>query len=116
MININKFKRFIRIFFRYTSPVKWEVGDYVVDDLTLTVSKIEGIEWAEGKVRDKDNKPIKYIGCCAIWLDNDHLDGGRHPWEISEPLKLEEIPKWKHDLNIYRTNLEKKLSLKQQKT
>lgn len=48
-----------------------KVGDIVHDDLTnceVTVIKI---------TKDKN-------GNIGIWLDHDYLDGGRHPWEISE--------------------------------
>jgi hypothetical protein len=87
----------------------------VVDDLTLTIAEIKGIEWADGKVRNKNNKEINYSGCVAIWLANDYLDGGRHPWEIGEPLKPDEIPKWERELNIIRIKLEQKKSSKQLK-
>ncbi len=47
------------------------IGDEVHDDLTSKRSKIINIT--------EDPK-----GNFGIWLDNDYLGGGRHPWEISK--------------------------------
>lgn len=49
-------------------------GDEVYDDLTRKISKIVKIT-------------VDKFGNKGIWLDNDYLDGGRHPWEISPVLK-----------------------------
>jgi hypothetical protein len=109
---VNCIKKFIRLFFSYRLEMQWKVGDYVVDDLTLRVCKIAGIEWAEGKSVAHDGRIVNHMGSIGIWLDNDYLDGGRHPWEISEPLKPEDIKKWEHELDIYRKKLEQKQSSK----
>lgn len=45
-------------------------GDEVYDDLTHNLSKVMKIT-------------VDEFGNKGIWLDNDYLDGGRHPWEIS---------------------------------
>jgi hypothetical protein len=45
-------------------------GDTIHDDLTSQSAKIVRIS--------SDN-----YGNRSYWLDNDYLDGGRHPWEIS---------------------------------
>jgi hypothetical protein len=45
-------------------------GDEVLDDLTKTVCKIKKVSL------DKD-------GNVGYWLDNEYVDGGRFPWEIS---------------------------------
>lgn len=56
----------------YGMIVSCEVGETVRDDLTGKDSAIIRID------HDK-------FGNTAIWLDNDYLDGGRHPWEIGPP-------------------------------
>lgn len=98
--------RLAKFFARYEQPVGWKVGDVVQDDLTLTLAKVVGIEWADGQVRDSKNRKVKYYGCVAIWLDNDYLDGGRHPWEVSEPIPPEQIPQWDAALDKYRKKRE----------
>jgi len=54
------------------------VGDIVWDDLTQTKACVERVT--------EDER-----GNVGIWLDNDYLEGGRHPWEVSEyPLPSKE--------------------------
>jgi hypothetical protein len=49
------------------------VGDTVWDDLTLMKARVLRIQ-----VGDTQND--KVVG---IWIENDHVGGGRHPWEVS---------------------------------
>lgn len=51
--------------------MNFKVGDLVKDDLTRTVATIVKID-------------ISPDGIVGIWLDNDYLEGGRHPWEVTE--------------------------------
>ena len=46
------------------------VGDEVWDDLTYTKARVVRIQVNAGQT-------------AGIWLDNDWVGGGRHPWEIS---------------------------------
>lgn len=46
------------------------VGDTVWDSLTMTEARVIGIEVHDGQTP-------------GIWLNNEHVGGGRHPWEIS---------------------------------
>lgn len=48
-----------------------KVGDLVKDDLTRTVCTVVKVETSPN-------------GSVGIWLDNDYLGGGRHPWEVTE--------------------------------
>lgn len=50
---------------------EFNVGERVWDDLLDCHAKIVRI--------DTDQH-----GNTGIWLDNDYLGGGRHPWEISK--------------------------------
>jgi hypothetical protein len=97
---------------KYNSDIPWKVGDKVKDDLTMTVATVVGVEWANGNVRDSKGKRHKYAGCVAIWLDNDYLDGGRHPWEISDPIPEKEIKTWQESTSKHRERLEKRLGSK----
>lgn len=47
-----------------------KVGDIVTDDLTQTRVKIT-------KITQDDE------GNVGIWVDNNYLEGGRYPWEIT---------------------------------
>jgi hypothetical protein len=47
------------------------IGQTIFDDLTETKAKIINI------TTDKN-------GRTGIWLNNDYLKGGRHPWEITK--------------------------------
>ena len=47
-----------------------KVGDTVWDDLTREEHKIIRIEYDD-------------FGNQGVYLDNEHLDGGRFPWELS---------------------------------
>lgn len=98
--------RLTKFFTRYNQGLAWRVGDTVQDDLTMTLAKVVGIEWADGTVRDSRNKKVRYAGCVAVWLDNEYLDGGRHPWEISDPIPPGDIPKWDAELDKYRKQRE----------
>ena len=59
---------------------KFELGEKVYDDLTRTVATIIGIKFQTGKCGSK----VWNHNCLGIWLDNDWLGGGRHPWEITK--------------------------------
>lgn len=48
-----------------------KVGDKVLDDLTRKEHII--VKITEDKFGNK-----------GIWIDSDYLEGGRHPWEITE--------------------------------
>lgn len=56
------------------------VGDTVHDDLTGKEAVVVGIEYRNG-VKDGDNQ--NHFHCWAIWLGNDYVGGGRHPWEVT---------------------------------
>jgi len=99
---IHLLRNLARFFTSYQIALPWKIGDTVVDDLTMTLAKIQGIEWSEGKVIDSKGRRQHYSGCVVLWLDNDYLDGGRHPWEVSDPLSTEEISKWDVSLKNYR--------------
>lgn len=100
--------RLAKFFTRYKGPVLWKVGDKVVDDLTMTVSTIVGVEWADGCVRNSKGTKSNHYGCVAIWLDNEYLDGGRHPWEVSEPIPPDQINIWQESTRKHRERLEKR--------
>lgn len=53
--------------------IKWtlKLGDVILDDLTGKKCKIV-----------KLTKSVS--GSVGVWLDNEYLKGGRHPWEISK--------------------------------
>lgn len=92
-----------RFFISYHMDLPWKVGDTVVDHLTHTLVKVQGIEWANGQVKDAKGRATNYGGCTAVWVSDKYLDGGRHPWEVSKPLTTEEISKWEADLKKYQT-------------
>lgn len=58
------------------------VGTRVIDDLTGEEATIIGVSFTEGYMNG--NKLRRSIGAIGYWLDNDYINGGRHPWEISE--------------------------------
>jgi hypothetical protein len=60
-------------------PMPFLVGDTVHDMLTQSQAKVVGLSYEEGKTPKGTS-----IGCWAIWLENDYLGGGRHPWEIEK--------------------------------
>lgn len=64
-----------------TITFEFDIGDQVWDSLTKKKAKIIGINWEKGKKNKND--PREAAGCCGYWIDNDYLDGGRHPWEIN---------------------------------
>jgi len=51
------------------------VGEKVFDDLTNSFATVIRID------TEKDAK--------GYWVDNDHLGGGRHPWELTRWFKYE---------------------------
>jgi hypothetical protein len=61
--------------------VEFQAGDLVFDDLTGKDAIITTIT-----LGDAPGKPIGY------WVDNDYLEGGRHPWEIT---KIDMMARWK---------------------
>jgi len=64
-----------------TSPCR--VGEVVWDDLMRSEATVVGMDYSKGKTPQGN-----HIGSWGIWLDNDWLGGGRHPWEIT---RLKEI-------------------------
>jgi len=60
----------------------FDKDEEVYDTLTQQKSKIIGITFSHGFT--KGNKYRDSIETIGYWLDNDWLDGGRHPWEISK--------------------------------
>lgn len=55
------------------------VGDTVWDDLTMREARVLRISISDG-----DHLPlVDDRGTVGIWIENDHVGGGRHPWEIS---------------------------------
>lgn len=108
MNNLRKetwFHKLCKFVCRYNQPYfTWKVGDKVIDELTNSIATVTGVEWATGRV-PAGGRPgfINYMGSMALWLDNEWLDGGRHPWEISDPIPPEDIPKWEEALLKERT-------------
>lgn len=70
------------------SLFEFEVGERVWDDLTGKVATIIGLEYIEGRRGLLDRSTA--VGCVGYWVDNECVNGGRHPWEIS---KLSNQPK-----------------------
>jgi hypothetical protein len=61
---------------------EFEVGEKVYDGLTAKEAIIIGICWARGCTNgDKYCHQLDTIG---YWVDNDYLEGGRHPWEVTK--------------------------------
>ena len=56
-------------------------GQKVFDDLTGKEATVIGVTFQNGRKYDKN---ITQMGCFGIWLNNDYVGRGRHPWEISE--------------------------------
>lgn len=61
--------------------VEFQAGDLVHDDLTGKDAIITTIT-----LGDSPGKPIGY------WVNNDYLEGGRHPWELT---KVDMIARWR---------------------
>lgn len=56
------------------------VGEKVWDDLTGKEATVVGVQACFGTCDGQ-----RYSGLViGYWLDNDHVHGGRHPWEISK--------------------------------
>ncbi len=106
------FHKLFKFFTKFNTPILWKVGDKVVDDLTMTVATVVGVEWADGAVRTSQGSKVNYYGCVAIWLDNEYLDGGRHPWEISDPIPPDQISIWQNTTLKQRERLEKRFGKK----
>ena len=104
------FHRLLKFLTFYKVDMPWKVGDTVVDDLTLTVCKVTGVQYADGRVGHHAHigKFINYMGAAAIWIDNSHLDGGRHPWEISDPIPEKDIESCTENINKYRSQVERR--------
>ena len=58
----------------------FQVGDRVFDLLTEKPATILGIKYQNGKCNS--NTTVSHA--VGFWLNNNYLDGRRHPWEISE--------------------------------
>jgi hypothetical protein len=87
----------------YHINLEFAVGEEVYDDLTsnaregkLSKAKVIGVHYSNGASLDPKEKSTSYH-CVGYRVDNDYLDGLRHPWEItalndlSEPEDEEEI-------------------------
>lgn len=59
------------------------IGEEVYDDLAGKNHKVIGIQYELGHC-DPDHPNISSVGCWGIWIDSKHLDGGRHPWEVTK--------------------------------
>jgi hypothetical protein len=68
--------------------IEFQAGDLVRDDLTGKDAIITTISI------DK-NKNIGY------WVNNDYLEGGRHPWEIT---KIDLVQRWKDEIAKEKAN------------
>lgn len=100
------FYRLIKFVTNYRGPaIPWKVGDMVIDDLTNELVEVVGLEWAMGKTVGPDGRHRNHMGSLGVWVSNPWLDGGRHPWEISDPLTDKEIIIWQPVLEKYRANL-----------
>jgi len=66
----------------HTVKFEFKVGEVVRDDLTGKKAKIIGITYEDGKKSRYDRRIAS--GCIGYWIDNDWMNGGRHPWEISK--------------------------------
>jgi len=70
----------------YGAPFK--IGEEVFDDLTGKKARVTGLSMDDGITYHYDNKGNnkKVRNACvnwAIYLDNDYIDGGRFPWEVT---------------------------------
>lgn len=64
----------------------FELGEEVIDDLTGNRVRVIGIKYADGRCGDP---LIVSYDCWGIWVDNDYLDGARHPWELTKTRWIE---------------------------
>jgi len=62
--------------------IEFQAGDVVHDDLTGTDAVLVSITLGE-------NKTVGY------WVNNEYLEGGRHPWEIT---KIDHVQRWKDEI------------------
>ena len=57
-----------------------DLGTRVVDDLTGEETTIIGVEVSVGRTY-RAEYAVVVVG---YWVDSKYLEGGRHPWEITE--------------------------------
>jgi hypothetical protein len=57
------------------------VGEKVHDNLTGKETVVIGVEYFDGRKYKSD---IEQISSVEIWIDDDFLNGIRHPWEINK--------------------------------
>jgi hypothetical protein len=105
---IHRLARFFTVY-KIASTIPWKVGDTVIDDLTSTLCKVVGIEWADGKTIGSDGRHYKHYGCLGIWIDSPWADGGRHPWEISEPILEKDLKTWEDSLALHRKKQQERI-------
>ena len=65
-----------------TVVFEFSVGEEVTDDLTFKRVRVIGISYANGYINN--DKLLNNAKCIGYWVDDPHLDGGRHPWELSK--------------------------------
>jgi hypothetical protein len=105
---IHRLARFFTVY-KIASTIPWKVGDTVIDDLTSTLCKVVGIEWADGKTVGSDGRHYNHYGCLGIWIDSPWVDGGRHPWEISEPILEKDFKTWEESLALHRKKSQERI-------
>ncbi len=76
-------------FYPHFYPARFDIGQEVWDDLTQQKAKVIGMSVDDGvtyhyDAKGKYKKVINGARNWAIYLDNDYLDGGRHPWEVTD--------------------------------
>lgn len=74
--------------------IEFQAGDLVHDDLTGKDAIITTISIGDG--------PGKSIG---YWVNNDYLEGGRHPWELT---KIDLVQRWKDEIEAEKQRDAKK--------
>lgn len=61
---------------------EFSVGERVHDDLTNKETTVIGVSYHNGYTNN--NRLRNACHTVGYWVDNDYLDGGRHPWELSK--------------------------------
>jgi len=61
---------------------EFNIDEKVFDDLTGTEAIIIGITFSAGYT--EGNLLRNSCNCIGYWLNNQYLEGSRHPWEITK--------------------------------
>jgi len=57
----------------------FRIGEKIYDVLTEKTANVIGIQYSDGKTPSGNS-----VKTWSIYVDNDYLDGRRHPWEIEK--------------------------------